>query len=150
MLKCHALTSWFSIKGIFLPCFSPFFIIATINVPIVLVNIHLSREDDGSEHLASKVTFAPVFLFSIDGECRRFVMIANAFMTSLLKCTNSLFANLQNAMADICRGRGVTLTPNQNNLVLGSCPESALSTWSMPLPSPSLASSSCMFRLSDD
>ena len=67
-----------------MPCFPRFVNITTINVPIVLVNIHLSREDDGSEHLASKVTFAPVFLFSIDGECRRFVMIANAFMTSLL------------------------------------------------------------------
>jgi len=30
-----------------------------------------SPEDDGSEHLASKVTFAPVFLFSIEGECCR-------------------------------------------------------------------------------
>ena len=43
----------------------------------------ISREDDGSEHLATRVTFAPVFLFSIEGLSCRSVVIANAFMTSL-------------------------------------------------------------------
>ena len=43
----------------------------------------ISREDDGSEHLATRVTFAPVFLFSVEGLSCRFVVIANAFMTSL-------------------------------------------------------------------
>ena len=43
----------------------------------------ISREDEGSEHLAKRVTFAPVFLFYVEGLSCRFVVIANAFMTSL-------------------------------------------------------------------
>ena len=43
----------------------------------------ISREDEGSEHLATRVTFAPVFLFSVEGLTCRFLMIANAFLTSL-------------------------------------------------------------------
>ena len=59
-------------------------IIPLNNPPLQLSNtMVISREDDGSEHLATRVTFAPVFLFSVEGFSCRFVVIANAFMTSL-------------------------------------------------------------------
>ena len=51
--------------------------------PLLSITMMISREDDGSEHLATRVTFAPVFLFSVEGLSCRFVVIANAFMTSL-------------------------------------------------------------------
>ena len=58
-------------------------IIPLNNPPLLSITMMISREDDGSEHLATRVTFAPVFLFSVEGFSCRFVVIANAFMPSL-------------------------------------------------------------------